>query len=63
MWRRWDEHPPQLGSALIRIRIDGFEWMGTAQEESWFAKMIGGLEWASTGIYREQYFEDTGIWA
>jgi len=65
-WKRWSDHPPQLGLAPIFLHFIG--WSGHCQisnaKEALTAQWVGieYMAWAATGIYRQEYFDTTGIW-
>ena len=61
MWHKWIESPPQLSGVPLLVRLGGFTWLDRIQDVAWIG-VVEGLEWCATGLYRQQYFEDTGRW-
>lgn len=60
MWHLWSDAPPCIPNVPIRVRLGQFEWMDTANIHAFYR--VSGLEWCETGVYREQRFEDIGVW-
>jgi hypothetical protein len=62
-WKRWDDEPPTLAREPIRIKVGAFSVVDTVFTFPVMNRlMLANLEWAPTGLYREEIFRVTGEW-
>jgi hypothetical protein len=60
-WRSWRDTPPQISGVPIWVRLGGLAWIDRIADVQWIG-VVEGLEWAATGIYREEFWSVTGCW-